>query len=389
MKNIGFKKLLILRASAIAIRPFCVLAEKFIVGEFGLLPLVLSIGSIVFIATSMPVHMGYYKSDLKSESKKTEYISSLSLIILVVSIFSVIFSSIFLQFNLSIIIACFFLIEKIADELARESEYRKKYILWAGVQFYKSLWIILSLVISIFFRNYEFFLLVNGLFFACLSVLFFYIIQREKPIIDSDSVKIIKNTSKYILGNMMGSLYQQVPRVIVATYVPSVAHIFTIVGQALQSINFIFDTKYIARSRRIMSLKPERFYKLFRNSIIYVNIGIGLLIGLSMAVYFCFKFDLNDMVIRSVFVFIIQLADGILYLYMSFMFGYFQWTVRRINIARIFSVGILLYIPFVIAMLHLAQKNEGWWFVGINNVAGIGLITYLLMHLNFGKKLDG
>jgi hypothetical protein len=81
-----------------------------------------------------------------------------------------------------------------------------------------------------------------------------------------------------------------------------------------------------------------------------------------------------------------QFADVVLYLYMSFMFGYFQWTLRPINITRIFITAILLYFPFITTMIVLAQKNEEWWFVGVNNIAGIVLITYLLFNLNFGKN---
>ena len=136
----------------------------------------------------------------------------------------------------------------------------------------------------------------------------------------------------------------------------------------------------------MMSLKPERFYKLFRKSIIYVNIGICLLIVFSMITYFYFKLNLSDAVIRNVFIFIMQFADVVIYLCMSFMFGYFQWTLRPINITRIFITAILLYFPFITTMIVLAQKNEEWWFVGVNNIAGIVLITYLLFNLNFGKN---
>ena len=377
--------MLILRVSAIATRPLCILAEKFMVGESGLLPLLLSIGSIVFISTSIPLHMEYYKSDLKSKSRKKEYVSSLSIALLTVALLLLLFASIFFSVKFSIIIASFFVIEKLADELARENEYHRKYLYWIGIQFYKSLWLILALILFMFFRSYEDLMLLSGLFFAFIIIVGFYSKQREWPIIERNSLRLIKNASKFILGNTLGSLYQQAPRVIVATYLPSAAHIFTLVGQVLQAINLLFDTKYIARNRRIMSLKTEAFYKPFMKSIVYVNITITLLIILFTVIYFYKEIDIGDERLRSIAVFLIQLADGILYLYISFIFGYFQWTSRKINITRIFSLGILLYLPFILTMLVLAQKSEGWWFVGINNIAGVGLLTYFLLHIKCTK----
>lgn len=371
------KKIFMLKAFVLALRPFCVMLDQFYFGEQGKLPLIISIGSMIFLSTSIPLHIDHYKKDLKSDYEKKVYINGVVTLILYVSLVCMALIGILFGLKIGVAIAAFYVIDKICDELAREYEYRREYFWWMGMQVYKSIWMLLVILFGERYFDYLGGFSVIGVIGSLAIFKFFCGKSRIAPKIDINSLYVILKKIKFLLGGVISGGYQQIPRIVISNNIPEKAHLVTLIAQAFQLVNILYDAKYFSTHRRAMSIRTELFYSKFNKKSSKIILGmVGAFSLLATARWIISNFS-SMHEFDDVFISIFVAFDGFIFLYISIYLGYLQWVEGRINVSIIYLALISIYASLT-GLLAIFFKYDNVSLVYIvNSICGV-LIFWVL-----------
>jgi hypothetical protein len=371
------KQIFLLKAFVLALRPFCVLIDQFFFGEHGELPLIISIGTMVFLSTSIPLHIEHYREDLKSNYQKELYVNGVGLLTLFTSLMCGVFLSILYGAEIGVAITAFYVIDKFCDELARECEYKKQYYRWMGLQIYKSAWMLFAIILGAILNDYSCYLSVLGVMSSFIIFVYFGENNKLYPKIRKYSVFLIVRKTKFLLGGLISGGYQQIPRIIISNSMPEKAHLVTLIAQVFQLANVLFDARYISTHRRAMSIKTELFYSKFKKKSPQIFLGIvGAMLALTLG-RIVFLNLMNIPKFDDVFIAMFVALDGFIFLYMSVYLGYLQLINDRFNFSKIYLISIFFYISLTGFVLYFVKYEGASTVYVINSVCGIFILRIL------------
>lgn len=328
-------RLLLLRAVPLFFRPAAVLFEGAVIAENYFLVMVLPIAMMALTISSIPVHLDYFKclpNNPGYNRLAKKYISSLAWLILasllVLSVILILLP-LGLDGGLLIAICLVFLVEKLADETSRILEFRKAFVNWFLVQSFRSGWLFLPIIVSLFGLAYE----VAFLTIAALSCIFmyyiFYRVSGLAPCFDREGFSPIRDNLVFLAGSVLPSSYRQVPRIVVAKVYPEQAHIFLAMAQLAQGIGLIFNVRFQIPYRKLIARRTVVFQRLLQPTMLWILMPSGVIAIAYLAIPFFTPEEALSNATLALLLAPVMLADALTFAILAAHLGYLPWFVGR------------------------------------------------------------
>lgn len=395
-------KLLLVKGLPLLSRPLAIFLDGYFAGNLKLLVYVVPISMMTLAASSVPVYRKYYlakftlnkKPDYREVSLTESAYSGQLAVILVVSVALLFIACKWFKINhdgLFPLIACaLFVSEKYFDEITRLLEYRKEFDRWFIAQTARSAWMILpGIGYKLGKWDYQMSLLVLALVAAALAALVFYSIVRASPKISISGLIGMASEMRLVPGAIILSTARNIPRLLVARYFPNVSHIYISLGQLTQSINLLYDVRFMAPLRRVMSLRPRRYARSLKK-LYFTVVTISLLV---VAFFGIISFVVPDIFVFGVSKFtypailLMLLVEASIGSVFSSLIGLPQWFIEDSVLARLYvNVAIAGAILGLVTYRILMIANYKILVYSADSTICLSCLTYLIFVRYFDRS---
>ena len=336
------------------------MAEAFFLDGAFLLVTLIPIVSLIHMATCVPVHIEYFSAARQPEPKSDiakDYTSALTIIAVTASLLLVIVTSLMPHATKFVILGAvtMYVSEKYFDEISRFFEFKKKFNSWFGVQTIRSAWLFAPILLAIVGLNYEAMFVVVSLPVLILALCMFKYIFKLYPSINTRAFTVVTNKVPYVLGSALSASCRQMPRVLVTSLFPSLAHVYVSIAQLSQVSSLIFAVKVVVPRRRVLSRKPKKIVGIFDSffkrilfwscSTAVVCIFLGGILGT----------DRLGMIYICSLLTIIFVAESLSAEILKFDSGLLPWFVDKYSAFLSYTICTSLYLSIFLLYLYFSS----------------------------------
>lgn len=391
----NFSQLFLLRVLAVGIRPFGIALEGILLSSSDLLVTLFPLVGLIILCSAVPTHLEYYKLQSSHDQNGLARLYLQQLVIvtgLVVILCSVVF--IFLGMLISAFFLCFllfYLLEKVTDELLRKYEFQRRMYVWFLLQFSRSTWVILPIILAYYGTSYELSFIAFGLIVLIVTFIFFL---REFPLLtlpSRDSFRAVSQKFVYLLGNFTIGSYRQGPRLYVVSSFPEFAHVYMVISQTVQVLNIAYNTKLQIPYRKMIARKTRLVFNRVRRVNWALITGVVFVSCVFLIIPYLENPNPYPLLIVSLLIPILA-CEAIMVAILAAMVGYIQWglSMRGFVIAfayLIFVVGAIA-ILFILTDLDLLLSANILYLPALNCLFGALLFLCLAeIYRKLSRKL--
>lgn len=371
-------KLLGLRVSALLIRPLVILIEGLIVSRDYVLVFAIPIAMMALTISSIPVHREYYQAHAPAGPQALRYSSGLGTIMLVgfatlaalLHLPEIAMSGVLISAT-----AFLFLVEKLADEVSRFFEFRKKFASWFLTQIVRSGWLVLPIFAAQAGFNYQWSFLVACFLSAAVFLMVFIRVTGLVPFPRKVGLIAIRTNFVFLSGASLMASQRQVPRILVTRLFPEFAHVYLAMAQLAQGCALIFNVQYQIPYRKLIARKTRLFQKIKHPLMIRI-----LAIPAVMAPIYIFVLP-NYLTLSSLstvqlvaILMPVLIADALASAVLVAHLGYLTWCAER----RAAFITYVLAASLPVASYLIVQVTGIEPRLTILSIPGIAIVTAIM-----------
>ena len=370
------------------------MAEAFFLDEAFLLVTLIPIVSLIHMATCVPVHIEYFSAARQPEPKSEiakDYTSALTIIAVIAILLLVIVMSLMPHATKLIILGAvtMYVSEKYFDEISRFFEFKKKFNSWFGVQIIRSVWLFAPILLASVGFKYESMFVVVSLPVLILALCLFKHIFKLHPLVNRMAFFVVIRKVPYVLGSALSASCRQMPRVLVTSLFPSLAHVYVSIAQLSQVSSLIFAVKVVVPRRRVSSRRPERVSQLLHPLLRSINfyscvIATGYLFVASMI-------DIEALDINYIYVLLLAMLiiESLSLEVFKFNSGLIPWFVQHNHAIKSYIFCAITYFSLVVTCFFLYSQfldNFGIIFIPATNVILIICLRSIILKRHFQRQ---
>ncbi len=352
--------LLINKLASIGIRPLAVIVEAYFVDayEHRLLPIVIPASMLVMATVSVPVHRDFYQS-VRNDARNL-YLGSLSALLLISVIFTSLYYYLFLVKSegvLICVVTCGIVIsDKVADEVNRYLEYKKKYFECVIVQLARNCWLCAYCIVLVW-SGQGFGTLIVILMGFQLTISFFMLMKvfkvnyRNLLCLSRMHLYLIIINSPYVINGVLPSWLLNTARLSVSIGFPEYGSIFLFATQVASIFPLVIDMAYISRRRKLMAYKSKLYSKFILPIVMNIYITTNFILILSMVIYK--SGFLGGVPLLISFAIFLVVMSSLTAIFSEVLF----WSLMRIKYFYMVG-GIFLFIGTISTLLEYSADIE-------------------------------